>query len=161
MYGFYRGGFRVYAQNHYPARAYTFYTSKYAPDTSTCGQAHFNVSYHQVSTFAAVGASEPSKFEVPYSSNTLCSSIWMKDIATNPQMALALDYYVGDSGIVISRACADDFDMGFLIGAPVTINSLGSRTSTTQPKGEALTTSIDPEKPTGIPAPTPKNKERT
>ena len=110
---------------------------------------------------AAKVETEPSKFEVPYSSNTLCSSIWMKDIEKNPQMALALEYYAGDQGIIVSRACADDFDMGFLIGAPVTINSLGSRTSTTQPKGEALTTSIDPEKPTGTPAPTPKNKERT
>ena len=79
----------------------------------------------------------------------------MKDIDINPQMALALEYYAGDAGVIVSRACADDFDMGFLIGAPVTINS-----STTQPKGEALTTSIDPEKPTETPAPTPKNKER-
>ena len=142
----------------YASRAYTFYTSKYASNTSTCGQARANVPYEQVSTFASVGTAEPSKFEVPYSSNTLCSSIWMKDIDINPQMALALEYYAGDAGVIVSRACADDFDMGFLIGAPVTINSL-NRTSTTQ--GEALTTSIDPEKPTEILAPTPKNKERT
>ena len=77
----------------------------------------------------------------------------MKDIEKNPQMALALEYYTGDQGIIVARACADDFDMGFLIGAPVTINSLGARTSTSQPKGEALTTSIDPEKPTGTPNP--------
>ena len=160
LYGFYRGGFRIYAQNYFPARAYTFYTNDYVSNTSTCGQARSNIPYDQVSTFAAVGVTEPSKFEVPYSSNTLCSSIWMKDIEKNPQMALALEYYAGDQGIIISRACADDFDMGFLIGAPVTVNSLGRRTSTTQPKGEALTTSIDPEKPTGTPAPIPKNKER-
>ena len=83
----------------------------------------------------------------------------MKDIASNPQIALALEYYAGDQGIIVSRACADDFDMGFLIGAPVTINSLGNFRHSTQ--GEALTTSIDPEKPTGTPAPTPENKERT
>ena len=50
----------------------------------------------------------------------------MKDIDINPQMAIALEYYAGDQGVIVSRACADDFDMGFLIGAPVTINSLGS-----------------------------------
>ena len=126
MYGFYRGGFRISAQNYFPARAYTFYTSKYASNTSTCGQARSNVPYEQVSTFASIGTAEPAKFEVPYSSNTLCSSIWMKDIDINPQMALALEYYAGDAGVIVSRACADDFDMGFLIGAPVTINSLGS-----------------------------------
>ena len=81
----------------------------------------------------------------------------MKDIEMSPQMALALEYYAGDAGIIVSRACADDFDMGFLIGAPVTINSLGLNRLT---QGEALTTSIDTEKPTGTPAPTPKNKER-
>ena len=85
----------------------------------------------------------------------------MKDIEMNPQMALALEYYAGDAGVIVSRACADDFDMGFLIGAPVTINSLGSFNFHHPTKGEALTTSIDPEKPTEIPAPTPKNKERT
>ena len=152
MYGFYRGGFRICAQNQYPARAYTFYTNEYADNTSTCGQARAHVPYDQVSTFAAVGITEPSKFEVPYSSNTLCSSIWMKDIAMNPQMALALEYYAGDSGVIVSRACTDDFDMGFLIGAPVTINSLRTITSTIKTKGEALTTSIDPEIPNGTPA---------
>ena len=64
----------------------------------------------------------------------------MKDIEKNPQMALALEYYTGDQGIIVSRACADDFDMGFLIGAPVTINSLGSNKFHHPTQGEALTT---------------------
>ena len=52
------------------------------------------------------------------------------------------------------------FDMGFLIGAPVTINSLGSNNFRHPTQGEALTTSIDPEKPTETLTPIPKNKER-
>ena len=112
---------RINAQNYFPARAYTFLTGDIVGNISSCGQARTSVEFGSISPFAAVGVSEPSKFEIPYTSNTLCRSIWMNDFNTNPCLALALEYYAGDAGVIISRACADDFNMGFLIGAPISL----------------------------------------
>lgn len=122
MYTFWRGGFRFFANNYFPTRAFTFLSSQLPSNVSSTGQGRSQVPYENINTFAAVGTTEASKFELPYSYGTAARNIWFSPTTSNETMCgLCLDYYAGDAGVVVSRAVADDFQFGYLIGAPVTL----------------------------------------
>lgn len=122
MYTYWRGGFRFVGNNYFPARAYTYLTNEIPSNLSSTGQGRQTIGYDRVSTFAAIGATEASKFELPYSYDTAARNIWFLPTRSNEEMnALCIHYYAGDAGVVVARAAADDFQFGYMIGAPVTL----------------------------------------
>lgn len=122
--------------NYFPARAYTFITNEIPSNLSSTGQGRQTIGYDRISTFAGIGATEASKFELPYSYDTAARNIWFLPTRSNEQMnALCLHYYAGDAGVVVSRAAADDFQFGYMIGAPVTlVKGVSSKEQTLVPE---------------------------
>lgn len=117
LFGFWRGGMRVYAQNYYPCRVTASPFRALSISTHTGQAASTSIDYDEVNTFAPVGLSEPTKFELPYSFNTLCRNTFIPIATEETSQQLNIDYYLGSANMIISRAMADDFDAGFLIGA--------------------------------------------
>jgi len=123
LFNFWRGGFRVYAQNVQPARAFAAPVSTIPTSTTVNGQIDSD-SYdiRVASVGAAIGLVEATKVEVPYSFSSLCQNTFLPFADGDTSQALVIDYWNGhaDSSLVC-RAMADDFSMGFLIGAPITL----------------------------------------
>lgn len=123
LFAFWRGGSRVYAQNYYPCRVMSQTVRLYpasTPSMTPNGQYNAAVDYSAVSSFAPVGMSEPTKVELPYNFDSICRNTFIPGTSSERVLSLVLDYYLGGSGIIVQRAMADDFDMGNLVGAPLT-----------------------------------------
>jgi hypothetical protein len=121
LFAFWRGGTRIYAQNYYPVRVSSQTVNPaIVPLATPNGQYQSVVDYSTVSTFVPVGMMEPVKVELPYNFESVCRNTFIPGTVDERVLALSLDYYLGSVGCVIQRAMADDFDMGTLIGAPLT-----------------------------------------
>nr|UBJ26008.1 putative structural polyprotein [Red panda dicistro-like virus] len=123
LFAFWRGGMRIYAQNYYPVRVSSVSTPLGSAFTSAMtpnGQFAGAVDYTSMSTFAPVGLSEPTKIELPYNFDTICRNTFIPGTSSERVLSLHLDYYLGNVGTIVQRAMSDDFDMGNLVGAPLT-----------------------------------------
>lgn len=120
LFAYWRGGFRTYAQNYYPVRVATEYKERQPQNIAVNSQAHATMDYESLSTFTSIGTNEASKIEVPYTFGSVCRNTFMTSTDGERIMALVHEYYLGNPGAIIQRAMADDFDMGTLVGAPVT-----------------------------------------
>lgn len=124
LFAFWRGGLRIYAQNYYPCRVTTLSTDQVFPSSSTTSQSGgASYDYKTANSTAMVGMMEPTSFELPYSYSTLCRNTFIPYSSSNGEttQSILIDYYLGNPGSLLSRAMADDFTMGTLIGAPITI----------------------------------------
>lgn len=123
LYAFWRGGMRIYAQNYFPARASSVTTilgSVALPAATPNGQFSAVNDYTLVSSFAPIGMSEPTKIELPYNFDSMCRNTFIPGTSSERVLSIHLDYYLGSVGTIVQRAMADDFDMGNLVGAPMT-----------------------------------------
>lgn len=123
LYAFWRGGMRVYAQNYYPCRVSSATMITYPvsmPAMTPNGQFASAFDYSMVSTCVPVGMTEPVKVELPYNFETICRNTFIPGTKDERTLALNFDYYLGNVGCIFLRAMADDFDMGNLVGAPLT-----------------------------------------
>ena len=120
LFAFWRGGMRIYAQNYAVSRVAAVPTIA-APTNAFCqqgsnGSIDFSVGVH---SFASVGPDEPAKFEIPYYYPTRCRNSFLP----GPDIFYTIVYEAiipGAEKNIVQRAAADDYDMGFLVGAPVT-----------------------------------------
>lgn len=123
LFAFWRGGTRIYAQNYYPCRVSSttmVLDPASTPSMTPNGQYNSVVDYSMISSFAPVGMMEPVKVELPYNFESICRNTFIPGTRDERVLALQLDYYLGSTGCIVQRSMADDFDMGNLIGAPLT-----------------------------------------
>lgn len=128
LFAFWRGGYRVSAQNYLPCRLAVVNISGESgliKGIKANGQFAFQPTYAETmfgfaDTFAMVGTTEASKFEVPYTYTTMCRNTFMPFPATRSDRTMLFQYYLGNAGCILPRAMDDSFTMGTLIGAPMT-----------------------------------------
>lgn len=125
-YVFSRGGMRWAAQNYLPARV-TPITSVPTSQMTGANGVEFsnnnNYMNHRSQTLG-LGAVDPLKVDLPYYSESMCINHW-KHESNRVLQSLRVDYFAGTMDeTTILRAGADDYQLGFLIGAPTLVTSV-------------------------------------
>ena len=119
LFAFWRGGMRIYANNYGIAEVGLFLGDSpptgYSNATNGSDATNFDES---ISHFYA-GVSEPTKLEIPYYYTSRCMNTFKPAAQQFPYVRI--HYHVtGLTSNYFARATADDFDMGYLVGAPLT-----------------------------------------
>ena len=118
--------FRSAAQNFLPARVTPITSVPTTQLTGANGVEFSNTNYymdHRSQTLG-LGAVDPLKVDLPYYSESMCINHWKYD-ANRVIQSLRVDYFSGTTDeMTILRAGADDYQLGFLIGAPALVTSV-------------------------------------
>lgn len=125
-FAFCRGGVRLIGQNVQPCRV-THHSSVYVKNRDEAAQptgfCEINpdptIRYPMGQTFS-LGVLDPLKIEIPYYQFTQCINMWKRPgyEGIYNESNVLIDYYQGVDNYEFSRAAADDFQFGFLVGAP-------------------------------------------
>ena len=119
LYAFWRGGMRFYAQNM--AQASVQLLMKGYENGDMCAMTGHSPSIPaltETSPIVDIGLLEATKVEVPYYFTTRCKSTYAPTVDIQP--TLIYTTFDAPRDIRVVRAAADDFDLGYLVGAPCT-----------------------------------------
>lgn len=129
MYTFYRGGMRYFCNSYYPLKASVTHSHiPKGPYANCATNVIGDIPQFEAAPVVAVSTvGEPLKIEVPYYQNTERTNLWTilaNSDGTNyddprAKLGVYFNFLLGlIDGIIVQRAGADDFDLGFLIAAP-------------------------------------------
>lgn len=119
IFAFWRGGMRFYAQNLSQAEVYLTMEPLTSGDMCAMnGLAYSPPNFVHSSPIVNIGLLEATKVEIPYYFPTRCMSVYAPHASYYPTLNYAT--FNASRHIRITRAAADDFDLGYLVGAPCT-----------------------------------------
>ena len=120
-YGFFRGGMRFASQNNQTGEIFVYAGFSTDDGSMNCVGVDPTVTYMLGGQIIPFGVIDPVKFELPYYQTTIAMNNWKRFGGDGQWMNSLVHVRYADEQVahtLVLRSVADDFQFGFLIGAP-------------------------------------------